>query len=195
MRAASGAIDHVALIEGEFKATVIGDVEARGICGSGVVDAIAGGLESGAILPSGRVANGTKVFPVSGAVALYQSDIRELQLAKAAIASGFSLLLDRLGVKALDLKRVHLAGAFGNYVRIESAVRIGLVEAPTELIHASGNTALRGAKMMLLAKEELALPLIEHVRLAAVPGFQDRFAACMSLPPRKEQSTETIVSR
>ena len=195
MRAASGAIDHVALIEGEFKATVIGDVEARGICGSGVVDAIAGGLESGAILPSGRVANGTKVFPVSGAVALCQNDIRELQLAKAAIASGFSLLLDRLGVKALDLKRIHLAGAFGNYVRIESAVRIGLVEAPTELIHASGNTALRGAKMMLLAREEPALPLIEHVCLAAVPGFQDRFAACMSLPPRKEQPTETLVSR
>ena len=195
MRAAAGAIAHVTLVEGAIRASVIGDVEARGICGSGVVDAIAAGLESGAILPSGRVANGTKVLPVFGAVSLYQSDIRELQLAKAAIASGFSLLLDRIGAKVHDLKRIHLAGAFGNYVRIESAVRIGLIEAPTELIHAAGNTALRGAKMMLLAREEPTLPAIEHVCLAAVQGFQDRFATCMSLPACKEQTTKNLAAQ
>ena len=195
MRAAPGAIARVAPVDGALRTSVIGDGEARGICGSGVVDAIAAGLESGAILASGWVANGTKVFPVSGAVSLYQSDIRELQLAKAAIAAGFSLLLDRLGASARDLKSVYLAGAFGNYLRIESAARIGLIDAPIELIHASGNTALRGAKRMLLARNEPALPEIEHVCLAAVDGFQDRFANCMSFPAGMEQSAETLAAR
>ena len=195
MRAAPGAIAHVALVDGALRASVIGDVEARGICGSGLVDAIAAGLDTGAILPSGRVADGSKVFHVSGEVSLYQSDIRELQLAKAAIASGFSLLLDRLGARAHELKRIHLAGAFGNYVRIESALKIGLIEAPKGLIQAAGNPALRGAKMMLLAAKEPALPRIEHVSLAADPGFQDRFADCIGFPVRKVQSAETIAAR
>jgi uncharacterized 2Fe-2S/4Fe-4S cluster protein (DUF4445 family) len=132
------------------------------------------------------VANGTKVFPVAEPVVLYQADIRELQLAKAAIASGFKLLLKRLGAQASDLKSIHLAGAFGNYVQIESAIRIGLVEVPRELVHAAGNTALRGAKMLLLAAEEPVLPAIEHVSLASDPGFPDEFANCMSFPGRQD---------
>ncbi|HET6206446.1 MAG TPA: ASKHA domain-containing protein [Terracidiphilus sp.] len=194
MRASPGAIAHVEPGDGGLRASTIGDAEARGICGSGIVDAVAAGLDAGAILPSGRVANGTKVFPVSGVVSLYQSDIRELQLAKAAIASGFSLLLDRLGAGIQDVERIHLAGAFGNYVRIESAVRIGLIEAPIELIHAAGNTALRGAKMMMLAREEPALPMIEHVCLASVEGFQDRFATCMGFPASHEHCAHAFAT-
>jgi uncharacterized 2Fe-2S/4Fe-4S cluster protein (DUF4445 family) len=186
MRAATGAISYVSMSEGVMKATVIGDAEPRGICGSGLVDAVAAGLRSGAILPSGRVANGTRLFPVAGPVVLYQADIRELQLAKGAIASGFKLLLKRLGASAGDLKSIQLAGAFGNYVQIESANRIGLIEAPRERIHAAGNTALRGAKMLLLAAEEPALPGIEHVSLAEDPGFQDEFANCMTFPDRQD---------
>ena len=182
MRAATGAIAHVTLVEGEMRASVVGDVPARGICGSGVVDAIAAGLASGRILPSGRLADRGKEMPVAGSVILYQSDIRELQLAKAAIASGFKLLLRRIGADARDLKAIYLAGAFGNYVRIESAIAIGLIEAPKELVHAAGNTALRGAKMMMLEQGEPALPKIEHFSLAADPGFQDEFAECMSFP-------------
>jgi uncharacterized 2Fe-2S/4Fe-4S cluster protein (DUF4445 family) len=195
MRAAPGAIAHVAAVDGALHASVIGDGEPRGICGSGVVDAVAAGLESGAILPSGRVANGTKIFPVYGNVSLFQSDIRELQLAKAAIAAGFSLLLDRLGASARDLRSIYLAGAFGNYLRIESAVRVGLIEAPMELIHAAGNTALRGAKMMLLAKNDPPLPEIEHVCLASIEGFQDRFVACMGFPAGIRHSMEVLAAR
>jgi len=182
MRASTGAISRVSLSNDELRANVIGDVEARGICGSGLVDAVAAGLESGAILPSGRVADGKKLFTVQAPVVLYQADIRELQLAKAAIASGFRLLLRRLGATAIDLKCIYLAGAFGNYVQAESAIRIGLIEAPIERIHASGNTALRGAKILLLSDNEPTLPKIEHVNLAADPGFQDQFAACMAFP-------------
>ena len=97
--------------------TVIGDVEARGICGSGLVDAVAAGLGSGAILTSGRIANGTKEFPVQAPVILYQADIRELQLAKSAIASGFRLLIKHLGATAGDVQSVHLAGALGTMFR------------------------------------------------------------------------------
>ena len=182
MRAVTGAISYVSLAGDELRATVIGDAEPRGICGSGLVDAVAAGLTSGAILPSGRIANGTKLFPVAGPVVLCQVDIRELQLAKAAIAAGFKLLLKRLGTEACDLKSIHLAGAFGNYVQIESALRIGLIESPRELIHAAGNTALRGAKMLLLSAGEPVLPAIEHVSLAADPSFQDEFVNCMTFP-------------
>jgi uncharacterized 2Fe-2S/4Fe-4S cluster protein (DUF4445 family) len=182
MRAVTGAISHVVHIHGELRATAIGELEARGICGSGLVDAVAVGLETGAILPSGRIANGTKLFPVKDCVVLYQSDIRELQLAKAAIASGFRLLLKRLGANPADVKSIYLAGAFGNYVQAESAIAIGLIEAPIERIHASGNTALRGAKMLLVSAGEPALPGIEHVSLAADPGFQEEFADCMAFP-------------
>jgi uncharacterized 2Fe-2S/4Fe-4S cluster protein (DUF4445 family) len=182
MRASTGAISRVSLSHGEMHATVIGDIEARGICGSGLVDAVAAGLESGAILSSGRIASRTILFPVMAPVVLYQADIRELQLAKAAIASGFRLLLKRLGASVGSLKSIYLAGAFGNYVQAESAIRIGLIEAPIERIHASGNTALHGAKIMLLSAGEPALPKIEHVSLAVDQGFQDEFAACITFP-------------
>jgi uncharacterized 2Fe-2S/4Fe-4S cluster protein (DUF4445 family) len=182
MRATAGAISYVSLVQDEICATVIGGVEPRGICGSGLVDAVAAGLSSGAILTSGRIADGTKTFPVAGPVSLCQADIRELQLAKAAIASGFKLLLRRIGAQAHDLKRIHLAGAFGNYVQIESALRIGLLDAPRELIRAAGNTALHGAKILLLSAAEPQLPAVEHVSLAADPGFQDEFAQCMTFP-------------
>jgi uncharacterized 2Fe-2S/4Fe-4S cluster protein (DUF4445 family) len=215
MRAVTGAIAHVTLEGDVLRATVIGDVAPRGICGSGLIDAVAAGLRSGAILANGRIANGTKLYPVAPPVVLYQADIRELQLAKGAIAAGFRLLLKRLGantplppespgqLKGRDLSRaataanregalaleeppslrsIYLAGAFGNYVQIDSAIRIGLLEFPHSLIHAAGNTALRGAKMLLLAGEEPALPPIEHISLAADPTFQDEFAACMTFP-------------
>jgi uncharacterized 2Fe-2S/4Fe-4S cluster protein (DUF4445 family) len=182
MRAATGAVSHVSLAESAMQATVIGDVAPRGICGSGLVDAIAAGLRTAAILPSGRIANGTKLFPIAPPVVLYQSDVRELQLAKGAIAAGFKILLNHLGASVNEVKKVHLAGAFGNYVQIDSAIAIGLLTAPKECIHAAGNTALRGAKMLLLQEENPTLPPIAHISLAADPSFQDEFADCMTFP-------------
>ena len=183
MRAATGAIAYVALADGALRTTVIGDVRPRGICGSGLVDAVAAGLCCGTILANGRVADGSRIFSVAPPVVLYQSDIRELQLAKGAIAAGFRLLLKRLGADVSALGAIHLAGAFGNYVQIESALRIGLLEAPHALIHAAGNTALHGAKMLLVGGEP-PLPPIEHVSLAADSAFQDEFASCMAFPDR-----------
>lgn len=181
MRAVTGAISHVAQVGEELKATIIGDVNPRGICGSGLVDAVAAGLRSGAILPSGRIADGTKIYPVKGPVVLYQSDIRELQLAKGAIAAGFRILLRKLGADINAVSKVYLAGAFGNYVQIESAIGIGLMEVPRAKVHPAGNTALRGAKM-LLATGEPVLPIIQHISLAADSSFQDEFVDSMSFP-------------
>ena len=182
MRAVNGAIAHVAHRDGEIHAHVIGGDEPRGICGSGLVDAVAAGLRTGAILPSGRLANGVKQFQLAGPVVLDQADIRELQLAKGAIAAGFKLLLRRLDASPDDLRAIYLAGAFGNYIDVESALRIGLLNAPREIIHPAGNTALHGARLLVESGCDPQLPLVEHVALAADPLFQDEFAACMAFP-------------
>ena len=189
IRAATGAISHVTLDDGTMNATVIGGVEPRGICGSGLVDAVAAGLRSGAILGSGRIADGTKRLPIAGPVVLHQRDVRELQLAKGAIAAGFRLLLRYIDADYGSLKSIHLAGAFGNYVRIESAIRIGLIEAPHAMVHAAGNTALRGAKMLLLSNEEPALPEIRHLSLAADRDFESEFVSCMAFPEAASEGT------
>jgi uncharacterized 2Fe-2S/4Fe-4S cluster protein (DUF4445 family) len=181
-RAAEGAISRVVAQGGKLHCSLIGEAPPRGLCGSGLVDAIAAGLETGAILPNGRFADGIRQLSLAGTVALYQSDVRELQLAKAAIAAGLRILVTKWGVCLDVLEAVHLAGAFGNYVRVESTARIGLLEMPSKRVIASGNTALRGAKMLLASKADSALNAIEHVSLGADPDFQDTFLDCLQFP-------------
>ena len=195
MRATAGAISRVWLSKGEMKVAVIGNVEPRGICGSGLVDAVAAGIDSGRIQPSGRIAGTAKLLTVKDPVILFQRDIRELQLAKAAIAAGFRLLLKRLGASAAKLQSIFLAGAFGNYMQADSAVTIGLIEAPIGVIHAAGNSALRGAKMMLRMDGEASMPRIEHVALASDLEFQDRFADCMTFPQFEKNASTGAASR
>ncbi len=182
MRASSGAISRVFLNDKGMECMVIGDSEPRGICGSGLVDAVAAGLDAEIIAPRGRFNDGGKEFPLTGIVKLWQSDVRELQLAKAAIASGMRILLDRWGASIDEVEEVYLAGAFGNYVRAESAIRIGLLETSVDCLTAAGNTALRGAKLLIGANDFPVLDMIEHVGLASDPKFQDRFVDCMAFP-------------
>lgn len=119
---------------------------------------------------------------------MFQEDIRELQLAKGAIAAGMGILLSHWGGSVEQLERIFLAGAFGNYMNHLSARRIGLLEANPHKVVAVGNTALRGAKMVLLAPSRTGRQLrearrrIHHLSLAADPRFQDEFAACMNFP-------------
>jgi len=182
MRAAGGAVAHVFLEEGRLRCQVIGGGPARGICGSGLVDAVAAGLDSGAILHGGGLAGGAREFPLCGPVVVTQPDIRELQLAKSAVASGMRLLLKSWGASRDDIDTVHLAGAFGNYIRYESALRIGLLEvAPCKIVPA-GNAALRGAKMILLSPSALPSVPVEHVPLAFDPGFQQEFIESLNFP-------------
>lgn len=182
MRAATGAIAEVSASGSGFACHVIGGGPARGICGSGLVDAAAAALDLGALLPNGRLADGARELRLCDTVALSQRDLRELQLAKAAIAAGLRILCARRGARVQDLERVYLAGAFGNYVRIASAARIGLLEMEPERVEPAGNTALRGAKMSLLDSSAAAGIAVEHVELAAAGRFQDTFVDCLGFP-------------
>jgi uncharacterized 2Fe-2S/4Fe-4S cluster protein (DUF4445 family) len=185
MRASTGAITEVTLAEGRLQCRVLGDVAPRGICGSGLVDAVAAGLDLGAIQSSGRLAYGQSSFPLCPPVVLTQADIRELQLAKAACAAGIRILLERLGAAPRDVERLYLAGAFGNYVKRASARRIGLIDFPDEIVHPSGNTALLGAKLALFSPALDFAPIrarVEHVPLAAHPRFQEIYVEEMGFP-------------
>lgn len=189
MRAAPGAIHRVVVDAGRPRCQVFGGQPPRGICGSGLVDAAAAGLELGRILPAGRFANGVREWILDPPVALAQGDIRELQLAKGAIAASLRLLARRLKVPLNGICRIHLAGAFGNYVDVHSARRIGLLPSIAAPVHPAGNAALRGLKLLLLSPSRRertitrARALVTHVALAAEPGFQDAFADALFLKP------------
>jgi uncharacterized 2Fe-2S/4Fe-4S cluster protein (DUF4445 family) len=193
MRAGAGAIDRVEWRDGALHCGVIGGAAPRGICGSGLVDAAAALAESGLVLPTGRMRDGVKKIELAEGVALAQSDIRELQLAKGAIAAGALLLRNKLGTE--KPATFHLAGAFGNYVRAGSAKRIGLLPDDSTIV-AEGNAALRGTRLLLLrpsTREELmagTLAHTEHVELGGEADFQDAFAACMRLSPLAWDSLE-----
>jgi uncharacterized 2Fe-2S/4Fe-4S cluster protein (DUF4445 family) len=186
MRAATGAISEVWLECGQLRCRVLGHSEARGICGSGLVDAVAAGLDLGLIVATGRLAGGES-FPLTPPVSLTQQDIRQLQLAKGAIAAGLRLLLDQWGVAPDRLERVYVAGAFGNYINYSSARRIGLLKFPPDKVQPAGNTALLGAKLALFdAQHNGAYPLllakITHVPLNEDPNFHDAFVEEMTFP-------------
>ena len=188
MRAATGAISEVRRSAGGIHCRVLGGGAPRGICGSGLVDAAAVGLECRTIEPNGRFADGTQEWMLSSPVSLCQNDIRELQLAKGAIAAAVRLLLRKLGAVPADVSRLFLAGAFGNYVDRGSARRIGLIEFPEDKVCPAGNTALLGAKLALFGGEgedrsyACLRSRIEHVSLSSDPDFQEMFVDCMSFP-------------
>jgi uncharacterized 2Fe-2S/4Fe-4S cluster protein (DUF4445 family) len=183
MRAATGAISEVRAIGGALQCRVIGSGAPRGLCGSGLVDAVAAGLDLGRIEAGGRMT--LESMKLSGPVTLLPQDVRELQLAKGAIAAGFRILVARSGATPGDIGLLHLAGAFGNYINRASAQRIGLLRLPIERIVPAGNTALLGAKRALFddtARWDELARRIEHVALNEEPEFQDIFAEEMRFP-------------
>ena len=182
IRAGRGAGDSVHARDGKLDCHVIGGGTARGICGSGLVDAAAGGLELGLIGANGRLTNADKRLPLAKGIALAQSDVRELQLAKGAMAAGLRMLAGG------GVEKLHLAGAFGNYIRQASARSIGLLPDDVS-VEAAGNTALRGARMLLLtpstrqARLRRIADLSRHVELAAHRDFEFLYAEMMALAP------------
>jgi uncharacterized 2Fe-2S/4Fe-4S cluster protein (DUF4445 family) len=214
MRAALGAIDRVAIENGDLVLHTIGDAAAQGICGSGLIDTIAVLLDAGAIdwtglidldhadrlslpLRSRMMQRGDERAVIlarpgeSGAgqeIVLTQDDVRQVQLCKGAIASGAAMLQRIAGVPDDKVAELMLAGGFGNYLSIRSALRIGLIPAlPEPRIRYVGNAALLGAQLALLSeierdRAERIARGIEHVSLAAHPDFQDVFVDCMNFP-------------
>jgi uncharacterized 2Fe-2S/4Fe-4S cluster protein (DUF4445 family) len=186
MRATTGAIAQVVRENGSFKCRVLGNVEPKGICGSGLVDAVAAGLQSGLIREDGNIMSGTGKLSLCPPVELNQVDIRELQVAKGAIAAGFRILAKNLGASIEDIGKVYLAGAFGNYIDRANAYRIGLLPVPPERIQPVGNSALLGAKLSLFHVGTDVLSQINaiasHVELNLDEEFQDIFVGEMGFP-------------
>jgi len=186
MRGTTGAIDHIWLKDGEIKYSVIGGGKARGICGSGLIDAIAVGLKSGLLNKRGRIQNEDHIFHLTEEIYLTQEDVRQVQLAKGAIYSGIFLMAKYLGLEIRNIQKVQLAGAFGNYLNPANACRIGLL--PEELldrIEAVKNAAGSGAKMLACDRELLPLAQklsrkILFLELASLPDFSKTFAKSMS---------------
>jgi uncharacterized 2Fe-2S/4Fe-4S cluster protein (DUF4445 family) len=207
MRAADGAIEVVTMTPDSLELKVIGDTEPRGLCGSGLVDAVTGLVKLGLLDASGRfipedaaraqapgLANRLttigpeRVFRLTDDIYLSQRDVRELQFAKAAIATGWRILLEEAGLDQSDVKQVLLAGSFGSYLSPSSAIRIGLVpKVAVQRVISAGNVAGEGAKMALLSLRERAgaLALLEEVRyveLSDRADFNDRFIDQLAFP-------------
>jgi uncharacterized 2Fe-2S/4Fe-4S cluster protein (DUF4445 family) len=198
MRAAEGAIEGVKIVDGEVELTVIGDVEPQGLCGSGLVDAVAELVGAGILDHSGRfVADSSDrldkvgeetVFHLAEGVYLSQRDVRELQFAKASIATGWQILCRQLAIDPAEIAQVLLGGSFGTYLTPASAVRIGLVpKLPLPRIVAAGNVAGEGAKIVALSVTERAaanavLDEVEYVELSGREDFNDLFIDQLAFP-------------
>jgi uncharacterized 2Fe-2S/4Fe-4S cluster protein (DUF4445 family) len=198
MRAAEGAIEGVRIVDGEVELTVIGDVDAVGLCGSGLVDAVAELVGAGILDRSGRFVLGSSprlakigeenVFYLHDDVFLSQRDVRELQFAKASIATGWQILCNDMGVDPTEISQVLLGGSFGSYLTAASAVKIGLVPklALTRIVSA-GNVAGEGAKIAALSVTERAaaaavLDEVDYVELSGRTDFNDLFIDQLSFP-------------
>lgn len=185
MRAQTGAIDHVRLENGQFCCNVIGGGEAVGICGSGIIDAVAAALDAGLLNERGRIQNEDRRIFLTDSVYLTQEDIRQVQLAKGAIAAGIELMAAHLGVSLQSIENVYLAGAFGSFMDPAAACRIGLLPAtPEAKITPVGNAAGSGAKLLACDPRTLAIAQnlvaqVTCIELASVPEFQRCFAKNM----------------
>ncbi len=191
MRGAPGAIDHVTAENGRIQCSVIGVGPAKGVCGSGIIDAVAVLLEQKLINRRGRIQSlleweGQRIVPLSGQICLTQDDIRQVQLAKGAIAAGIHLMCSYLGITVDQVDTVILAGAFGSFMDPVSACRIGLLpSALSGKVQAAGNIAGIGAKMIAKNREQFELTQkllrrIEFLELAELPDFQKTFGKCMA---------------
>ena len=192
MRGAAGAVDHVKYENGKWDYTTVGNQPAVGLCGSGLIDLVAGLLDAGMLDENGALSSGQEkqgvfmLVPPEQAgnergVYLTQKDIGEVQLAKAAIAAGIQMLMKRLGITEEEICSVYIAGAFGNYMDPVSAGKIGLLPAAlVKKVKPVGNAAGEGAKIALVNEREMLemdelVGKIDFVELAASGDFQDYF--------------------
>ncbi len=211
MRAASGAIERVDLTDKGVEIKVIGDCKPIGICGSGIIDAIGEMVRMNVVDKTGKLLPPEKLQkkgvpqaiidcvdkddegyyltlyrdPDGEDIRITQKDVREIQLAKAAIKAGEETLMNAVGISLDELEKVSIAGAFGSYIRKESAVSCGLIpDIDHEKIHSIGNSAGIGASMALLSEAAFdetvqAAETIEHIELATRSDFQDKYMLAM----------------
>ena len=198
MRAATGAIERLRIADDSIQYQTIGDQPPVGICGSGVLDAmaqlyLAGVLDGGGRImgnhPRVRTYKGQREFVLVGkeergghpAITITQHDVRELQLAKAAIRTGIQVLLEANGCSEDEIKQVIIAGAFGTYIDVASAVAIGMLPSlPLNRFWQAGNAAGMGAKLALIslskrAEAQAVASRVKYIELASAPNFEQTF--------------------
>jgi len=201
MMAQRGAIERVKIEDGRIFVKVVGDVEPEGICGSGLIDAVAELHKEGVIDDSGKITprdmqkdiwkervleeeerKFVLVEKNDYPIFITQKDVRELQLAKAAVSTGIKILLKKTGIKPGDVQQVFIAGGFGSYLNLQNACNIGLFPLfPRAEVKNIGNAALHGAIKALLSQryieEVKKIPyLVSSVELATHPEFQNVLA-------------------
>jgi uncharacterized 2Fe-2S/4Fe-4S cluster protein (DUF4445 family) len=199
MRAATGAIERVRIVDNEVEYQTIDNAPAIGICGSGILDTVAQ-LYLNRVLEEGgrmdeknkRVRRGEKYLEfvlvggkerqdVTRDIVITQADVREIQLAKAAIRTGIQALLEANGYDEEKIEKVIIAGAFGTYIDVASAIAIGMLPAlPLERFQQVGNAAGTGARLALISRAKRAaaqkiISKVHYIELASVPGFNKIF--------------------
>jgi uncharacterized 2Fe-2S/4Fe-4S cluster protein (DUF4445 family) len=221
MKARTGAIERVRLDPDTYEVNyeTIGGSKPLGICGSGIVDAIAEMLKCGITSQRGGInrdietkrlikVNNDARFVIAWKhetgtgrdVTVSGKDIQEIQLAKAAIHTGAAILMNEKGLKDDQIDQVYIAGAFGRYINPENARFIGLIpDVPTERIDFVGNTAISGAKMVLISNQtreraEKLSKQIRYVELMTAPDFRKEFRDSMFLPHRDATRYPTVMS-
>lgn len=186
MLAMPGAI-HRAEWDNGFKCRTIDDLPPQGVCGSGLIDILSGALARGLLGCDGRLAGPEKRLRLTERLALTQQDVRDIQLAVAAVRSGILLMLKEFRLGVTDLDRILVAGAFGGSLDIANAATLGLLpDLPDGRIVFVGNAALAGARLLLVSRPDRAVAealaaKVSHVSLATRPDFQDEFVRALEL--------------
>ena len=194
MLAVPGAI-HKAEWDNGFKCRTVDDLPPQGVCGTGLIDILAGALARGLLGRDGRIAGPEKRIRLTDRLALTQQDIRDVQLAVAAVRSGVRLMLREFRLTVAELDRVVVAGAFGSSLDIGNAVALGLLpDVPPDRIAFIGNASLAGARLLLLSRParsvaETLAAKVSHISLATRPDFQDEFVRSLEFDsyPKEEK--------
>ena len=188
MRAETGAVKSMEIHNGRIRFDVIGGGEPKGVCGSGLIDALAVITEAGFTDETGRITDSEELERAfEEKVRLTQLDIRNLQLAKGAVAAGIQICLREMEIKAADIDKLVIGGAFGSYIDPESAIAIGLIpEIDRKKIVIAGNTSAAGAAKILLGQEtgikaEEIPERVRHIELAGREDFQKVYLENMDL--------------
>jgi uncharacterized 2Fe-2S/4Fe-4S cluster protein (DUF4445 family) len=206
MRAADGAIERLIWQDNRLTWLTINHARPVGLCGSGIVDAVAALRGAGILSATGMMKRDhpgvqndghNPYYPIVSAeqsghgrgITISRQDVSEVQLAKGAIRAGIKLMVERAGLSEQDIERVFVAGAFGNYIDLDSAITIGMYPPlPRERFHQVGNAAGMGAKRLLINRHERAragmiVQRLAYVELTNHPDFSDRFSQALRLLP------------
>jgi uncharacterized 2Fe-2S/4Fe-4S cluster protein (DUF4445 family) len=178
MQATTGAIASIHSEGHGWKCRVIGDGKPEGICGSGLIDAVAVMREQRILGEFGEILSGMGEVPLEGTITLTQKDIQEFQLAKSALATGIEILLRKLSISRNEIDQLFIAGAFGSFLNVHHVNKTGMLPFPSERMIQLGNTALMGAKMFLFEGpgcSDSIRSITSHVNLESEPDFQDLF--------------------